>query len=571
MGSNGSIHRPPSREQSWQALSKGPFDILFIGGGITGAGAAREAARRGLKVALVERSELASGTSSRSSRLIHGGMRYLQNFELKLVFESVSERRVLLQTAPHLVRPLPFLFPVYNWMRPRKSIIGIGMWMYDALSLFRSPKTHSSVSARAIEGLEPDLLQTGLTGGFIYYDCKTDDGRLTIETLLDAEEAGAIILSHAEVGGLLKRGSRVTGAHVRDRLADRSVQVEAQVVVNATGPWTDHTRRLQREDPAGASKPAAPVRGLLRPTRGVHIVVPHARLPISHAIVLQNPEDRRVMFAIPWREHTYIGTTDTDDSGDPGQVHASAEDVRYLLKTTHNYFPRQALADKDIVSTWAGLRPLIDDTSTSESGVSREHKIVVEEERLLTVAGGKLTTYRLMGEEIVEHALELLRKDGRPLQHLKSIDTSTLPLPGGIGLAGGGRIEALAGTLVELGGGHLSARSARHLADTYGHRAPAIARMVARDPEAGKPILPALPDIWAQVDWSVQYELAVTLVDVLRLRTQIFLRAGDQALQVAPRVALRMGGLLGWDEAERHRQLQAYQQVVDLAQRWRRG
>jgi glycerol-3-phosphate dehydrogenase len=379
----------------WNQLGA-PVDLLVIGGGITGAGIARDAARRGLSTALVEMEDFAYGTSSRSSKLVHGGLRYLEQYEFSLVFESVSERRILMDIAPHLVNPLGFLFPVYKSSRRGLWMINAGMWLYDGLSLFRSPKLHRTLKPSEVRTEEPALEATDLTGAPLYFDCATDDARLTLENALDAAKAGATVVTHARVTGFTKdERARITGVVVEDRQTGQLKQIRAGAVVNATGPWTDRTISM-----------SAPQGALLRPTKGVHIVVDRSKLPVQNAVVAMHPKDGRVLFVIPWGDKSYVGTTDTDWTGDPADVWATSQDVDYLIDACRGYFPRHPLTRSDVICTWAGLRPLMAPPSTegnlSESKVSREHSIVVGQDGLVTIAGGKLTTYRRMAAEVVD-------------------------------------------------------------------------------------------------------------------------------------------------------------------------
>ena len=299
----------PSREEMWEQVPE-EVDVVVIGGGITGAGIVRDAARRGLRVVLFEQNDIAYGTSSRSSKLIHGGLRYLESYEFSLVFESVSERRVILDLAPHLVNPLAFLFPVYQGARKSLRMISAGMWLYDGLALFRSPKRHKTLKPGEVAEEEPILRQEGLQGAPVYYDCSTDDARLTLETVIDAVQNGGIAVSWARVDALTKtEQGRVSGVVVRN-IRDGSLrEVKAHAVINATGPWTDDV--LAMSGPRTSK--------MLRPTKGIHIVVERDRLPVEHAVVLFHPTDARVLFALPWGERTYVGTTDTDYDGLPGQ------------------------------------------------------------------------------------------------------------------------------------------------------------------------------------------------------------------------------------------------------------
>ena len=331
---------------------------------------------------------------------MHGGLRYLESYEFSLVFESVSERRILLDLAPHLVNPLAFLFPVYKNGRHNIWMISAGMWLYDGLSLFRSPKKHQRLKSRQVAEVEPILEQKGLRGAPLYYDCSTDDARLTVETFIDAAEQGATVVSWCKADALMKdEHGRVNGAVVRDVGTGALKEVKAHVVINATGPWTDDT--LSMSGSRGGK--------LLRPTKGVHIVVPSEKLPVQHAVVCFHPTDERVLFALPWGDCTYVGTTDTDYEGDPSDVAATLEDVDYLLGASNVYFPEHQIARKDVISTWAGLRPLISPdangelSDVAESKVSREHQIIVGQDGMLTIAGGKLTTFRRMGRRGCRH------------------------------------------------------------------------------------------------------------------------------------------------------------------------
>ena len=552
----------PKRSEMLQQLETS-FDLLIIGGGITGAGAARDAARRGLRVAIVEMQDLAYGTSSRSSKLVHGGLRYLESMEFSLVFEAVSERRVLMDIAPHLVNPLGFLFPVYKSSRRGVFTVNLGMWLYDGLSLFRSPKIHRNLSTKEVSSVEPLLNRDDLRGAPLYYDCSTDDARLTLETALDAAAAGATIATYTRAVGLLRDGGgRVVGARVRDELSGEEREIRASAVINATGPWSDRTRALG----SGGGK------ARLRPTKGIHIVVDSARLNPNNAVVCFHPDDGRVLFAIPWRDRTYIGTTDTDYPGDPAEVSASAEDVRYLLAAANKYFPSVSLVEEDVIATWAGVRPLIsDEDSDNESSVSREHDIRVDQDGLITIAGGKLTTYRRMAAEVVERAIELLRLTGSLDRRLHEAQTATEPLPGAVGWPENDDHDAVAKQIREHGGQGMSESTARLLGDSYGMRGVDIAELAAKDPELAKPLIEGRPEIMAQVDFAVNIELAATVRDVMIRRTQLFFRDYDQGLSAVDAVADRMAALLEWTDQQKITEVLAYQQEVARSRRWREG
>lgn len=553
----------PTRRAMWDDL-EGPVDVLVVGGGITGAGIARDAARRGLRVALAEMNDLAFGTSSRSSKLIHGGLRYLEAYEFSLVFESVSERRVLQDIAPHLVNPLGFLFPVYKGAKRQLWLINAGMWLYDGLSLFRSPKIHKNLKPREVAQVEPTVKRDGLKGAPLYYDCATDDARLTLETALDAAEHGATIATWAKVTRFLRTDSgRITGAVVEDVLTGEQKEIEARTVINATGPWTDATIAMSQALGGGS---------ILRPTKGVHIVVDYAKLPLANAVVCFHPDDDRVLFAIPWGDRTYLGTTDTDYEGDPAAVAATLEDVDYLIEAASTYFPDCPLGRKDVIATWAGIRPLMAPQSegegVSESSVSREHQILIGQDGLITIAGGKLTTYRRMAAEVVDTAVRLLELERGP-RELKAQTTGKDPLPGAVGWPDDDDVAKVADEVSKVGHPRVPEDVALHLANNYGMRAIDIAKMMAGNGALATRLVDGRPEVLAQVDWAVERELAATVCDVMIRRTQLFYRDLDQGLGAAVAVAGRMAELLGWDEATKARELQRYADEVALSRAWR--
>lgn len=554
----------PSRETMWAQIPD-EVDVVCVGGGITGAGIARDAARRGLRVALFEMDDIAFGTSSRSSKLIHGGLRYLESYEFGLVFESVSERRILLDLAPHLVNPLPFLFPVYEGSRRNLMMIGAGLWLYEGLSLFRSPKTHKRLRPSEIAEIEPALKQEGLQGAPLYYDCSTDDARLTLETALDAVENGATVATHARVEAFEKdEKGRVRGVVVKNARDGSVRKVRAHAVINATGPWTDETIAM-----SGASQP----RKVLRPTKGVHIVVKAEKLPIGHAVVCFHPVDDRALFALPWGDRTYVGTTDTDYDGAPGLEAATSEDVDYLIEASNAFFPAHPIGRQDVIATWAGIRALIAPEPSSgelaESKVSREHEILVGESGLITIAGGKLTTFRKMAEEVVDTAVRLMRLSGQLPEELTASDSERAPLPGAVGWPEDDDHEKVAAKVCEVTRGRLSDKTCLHLVNAYGTRAIWIAERCAANPSLGEPLIEGRPEILAQVDFAVDEELAATVSDIMIRRTQIFFRDFDQGLSAAEKIADRMATLIGWDEDERQRWLEAYRGEVALSRRWK--
>ncbi len=553
----------PSREDMWNSIPE-EADLVVVGAGVTGAGIARDAARRGLRVVLLEQNDIAYGTSSRSSKLIHGGLRYLETYEFSLVFESVSERRIVMDLAPHLVNPMAFLFPVYQGSRKSLRMISAGMWLYDGLALFRSPKRHRTLNPSEVAKEEPLLKQEGLQGAPLYYDCSTDDARLTLETIIDATQNGAVVATWARVDALVKNDQgRIAGVVVKNARDGSLKEVNAHAVINATGPWTDEVLAM-----------SGPRKGkLLRPTKGVHIVVDREKLPVQHAVVLFHPDDNRVLFALPWGDRTYVGTTDTDYDGVPGEEAATLEDIDYLIAAPNHSFPTSQITRGDVVSTWAGLRPLIapepEVGEMAESQVSREHQIVIGEDGLITIAGGKLTTYRKMAQECVDVAVNLLTLSGKLPEDLQSGESTKFPLPGGVGWPEDDDHAKVAVELAEVCDCDISAAVARHLVDTYGMRALELAKMCAADPSLTEPIVPGRVEIMAQVDFGVKEELAASVSDVMTRRTQIFFRDFEQGLGSVEKVATRMAHLIGWSEEEKQKSVDEYKVDVARSQRWK--
>ena len=549
-----------TRDARVAALSEEAFDVLVVGAGITGAGIARDAAMRGLRVALVDKGDIGSGTSSASSKLVHGGLRYLEHRQFGLVFESVSERARLGELAPHLVRPLPFFFPAYR-KRPRPVWqIALGLSIYEALALYRVPRRHRTLRGSKARDAFPMMNPDGLDGGVLYWDCATDDARLTLATARAAHDAGAWVLPYAEVAEFVVHRARVAGAVIRDRFSGEARSLSAKIVVNATGPWADRTLGLRRQRAR-----------LLRPTKGVHIVVPSDRLPLSATIAIPR-EDEHFAFAIPSGERVLVGTTDTDYDADYDNVQASAAEVRSLLAALNQAFPAAELGPDDVVGSWGGLRPLVSPErgDLDPMAVSREHTISEDEDGLITIAGGKLTTYRLMAAEVVDRVAKRLRGEG---MHVGRCPTASVRLPGGDGVAWRGE------ELVTTGPGgaaadreadeRFGAASAMHLRQTHGGRWTDIAARAAEEEALAARVVDDLPVLWAEIDHAVDDELAMTLEDVMRRRTQIQIRARDQGRGVAEAVAARMGSKLGWTPAETDAQLSHWGDCVAAQERWR--
>jgi glycerol-3-phosphate dehydrogenase len=528
------------------AFEREHFDLVVIGGGINGAGIARDAALRGLRVAVLEQADFASGTSSRSSKLIHGGLRYLQHGEIRLVLESTRERERLRRLAPHLVRPMRFVFPLYAGGRVGRWGLTAGLWAYDLLAGLRNVKRHRMLGAHAVAEAEPRLRTEGLKGAGLYWDCWTNDARLVIETMLSAVGEGAIVLSYVRVDGFEKDDGRIVGVNATDTPSGRRLQVRGRVVVNAAGPWLDDVCNLDEPGPPR-----------LRLTKGVHVVVPRARVGNRAAWVLTAVRDGRVMFVIPWGEHSLIGTTDTDHEGGastPPTV--EPDDVAYLLDTVNHYAPAAALTSADVVGAYAGLRPLIaPEDAPSPSAVSREEEIFESASGLLSIGGGKLTTYRLIARDVVDRVVRALARVGR--SDVGPCRTADVPLAGGTA-----DVEALAESAARNDGHGLAAPALEHLAGRYGERVSEVLAAVRDDATLADPVLPDHPDRRAEIVAAVEHEWAVTLEDVLLRRTQLGLLDAAGTADVADEVAALMAKRLGWSDEAARAAAEAYVRTV---------
>ncbi|HLT58187.1 MAG TPA: glycerol-3-phosphate dehydrogenase/oxidase [Limnochordales bacterium] len=533
------------RDHMLRQLADESFDLLIIGGGITGVGVAREAARRGLRTALVEMRDFAWGTSSRSTKLIHGGLRYLRNYEFGLVREAVVERQRLLRMAPHLVHPIPFVLPVYQGDPDPLWMLKIGLMLYDWFSGRDTPIRHRIVRGPGVARWEPLLKQESLVGGGVYMDCTTDDARLVIEVLQSAVQWGAVAANYAAVTAFRHNGAgELTAVEVQDTLGGHRFPVRARRVLSACGPWADAVRRL--DDPG-----AAP---LLRLTKGVHITVPRERLPLTNAVTMRGT-DGRIMFAIPSGAFTYLGTTDTDYAGAPEDVRVEGADVDYILAAARKNFPGQRLGPDDVVSAWVGLRPLVRSNAADPSAVSRGYELFPSPSGLVTVAGGKLTAFRSMASHIVDYLFPETRR-------ARGTAPSDAPLPGAPEEAApAGAVAAIARTT-----GEPEAEVAR-VVERYGRRFPAMwslwqQRTRAADPPhderprgsrpaGGHPSSPAGGDpllAWRelQLRQAVEHEMAVRLEDVLARRTSLLLFSADNGQRHVEALGQIMGQLLGW-------------------------
>jgi glycerol-3-phosphate dehydrogenase len=515
-------------------------DLLVVGGGITGAGVAREAARRGLRVALVEKSDFGAGTSSRSSKIIHGGVRYLEYLELGLVRESARERQELRQLAPHLVHPLPFLYPVFAGESLLK--IRAGLLLFDFLA--GSSRTERSRRLSPDETREhlPGL-RDPLKGAVLYPEYLTDDARFTLANVESAAHLGARVLNHAEVVELLVRDGRVHGARIHDHLAGDEWTLEAEVTLNATGPWAQEF--LVRSE--------LPVPKRIIPSKGIHILLRRSRLPLEAATFLRSSTGRRGL-AMPRGPWVYIGTSDDPFEGSLDRPRAGAEEIDELVEMTADCFPEAGITADDVVATWAGIRPLIYEEGKATRDMSRHDEVWISPPGLVTVAGGKLTTYRPMAERILGRVGEAR---GRPIPPVEAGDPEPL-------LAGAPEeaIDAFrARTAAALHAAGVHPRIRGRLAGLYGTEIDRLLEWHRTDPATLEPLHPDLPALVGEVRLAVD-QGARTLADALDRRMALLLFTEDGGLGGAPRAAEVMGERLGWEGARRREEVEAYRALV---------
>jgi glycerol-3-phosphate dehydrogenase len=532
-----SIREKPTTDRATRlaALADGRLDVIVVGGGITGCGIAREATLRGLSVVLLEQDDFAGGTSSRSSRLIHGGVRYLEHGHLRLVFEASAERRRLLRLAPHLVQPLEFTWPVYKGARVPLWKLAAGLTLYDLLALFRNVGRHRRLSADAVLREQPALRHDGLTGGATYYDACTDDARLTLAVAMDARDRGAAMINHARVSGLVTQNGRVVGVEVHDELLGATMAVSARVIVNATGPWSDAFRRL--EGPTIAPN----VRG----SKGAHIAVPRERIGNNGALTVLSPDDGRVMFILPHGIHTIIGTTDTFTGLAPDAIRASEADVAYLLAAANNFFPSAQLGRDDVIAAWAGIRPLAAGDTSDSVAASREHAIAVTPAGVVTITGGKLTTFRVMAADTVDVVLRQLGRSAPPSR------SESIALAWDMSKSRESVVDEAARQTGDM-------ELAGHLVASYGIAWRSAWRAIETEPSGTKRIDPALPYCLGEMHYAAQAEMACTLSDLLIRRTRIAFETPDHGRSIAPLVAIHVGPALGWSAATIAAEIERY-------------
>ena len=531
-----------SRTEQLARLASQQFDVAVVGGGITGAGIALDAATRGLRVALVERQDFAAGTSSRTTKLIHGGLRYMAQGQPGVTRDASIERRHLLQLAPHLVHALPFVIPLTGLAD--RALMTAALTAYDFLAGFKNVRNHHRLGRRDLYQWFPVLRGAHYSGGMVYYDGQTDDARLTITVLEEALRYGACAANHCAAIGFAGDG-RVDRVQCRDTLTGAEFSVAARRVVLASGVWVDAL--------LGQGQTAH--RPLVRPAKGVHLILPALPFGDRGALLLRHPRDGRYVFVVPWKGRTLVGTTDTAYSGNLENPPVTPADVRYLLQVVNAAAPGMRATDATVLGVQAGLRPLINNARAGAAdAISREDRITVTGSGVVAIVGGKLTTYRHMAQKVMDRVVALLVQDGA-LQSSPVCRTEEVPLGGFLrGEAGEPARQQL---LRELRL-HLPRDVAEHLLASYGAGAASIGAQARAQPELAERLVADLPVIVAEVPYAVERELAVTLGDVLTRRLGLTLLAPRATIEAAPAVAAQVGALLGWDAAEQQRQLDTF-------------
>jgi len=552
------------RSQAVAALSEDEFDVVVIGGGITGAGVALDAATRGYSVALVEGADFASGTSSRSSKLVHGGLRYLQHFDLGLVREALLERQLMVALAPHLVHPLPLVVPAFEGARPDR-LVGVGLNLYDVMSVTDrrsagdrlrsrrgkraqpeggeswSPERHRVISGEEVLELLPALAAREPTSGYLFYDCQTDDVRLVLTVLGEAERFGAVCANRVRVTGLLERDGRTWGVRALDGESGAEIELRAANVINATGVWADRLRPEELHDEAewGGRVP------IIRPSRGTHLILRHEDLPLIGGAIVPAGGGRSI-FALPWLGRTLVGTTDNDYEGELEHVRPSAEDIDYLLQAVNDFFGA-ALDPGDLMGAFAGVRPLISTGDPKKSvDISRKAELYETSSGMITITGGKLTTWRRMAKLTVDRLVERDARDAPCRTHEiplgQAIDPDELP-----------RVEGV------------PEESYQALAHRYGDAAHQVLALAAESnpahPELAQPIVPGLPDLLAEVVLAARSEQARSIGDVLLRRTRLGLLAAREL--PVERVADVLARELGWNEERRGQEVRRFAEEAE--------
>ena len=531
-----------SRQRALKEMAEGNFDILVVGGGINGVGIALDAASRGLSVALIEKEDFASGTSSKSSKLIHGGLRYLEQYDFGLVREALNERELMVTSlAPHLVKPVQFLYPLQEKFKER-TYVGAGMTLYDALRGFkRALPWHKHLSQKRISEIAPSLRLDVVTGGYQYFDAKVDDARHTMMIARTAAKYGAQIATRTVCESVVKEGKRVTGVKATDLVTGNEFTIKARVTIMAAGVWTDDLYRSFEIKPGYS----------VRMSKGAHIVVPGSAIKAETGVIIKT--DISVLFIIPWGDKWIVGTTDTDYQADPNTPLATREDVTYIINQANRVLEPK-LDRSQIIGVFAGLRPLVStDPDSPTTDLSREHVVDHPVPGFVTIAGGKYTTYRVMAEDAVDAAVSDLKRI------VPESCTETLPVIGAEGY------EVLRNKASEfatrLG---ITVESINHLIDRYGSLFEEVLELAAEDRALVEPIIAGLPYLKAEIVYAASHEGALSVSDVLSRRTRIAFEDIDQGLLVADEVATLIGKELGWSESERERSLSEYRAQMQL-------
>ena len=539
-----------SRSDSLRRLESTDFDVVVIGGGITGVGCALDAVSRGFRVALIERDDFASGTSSKSSKLVHGGIRYLQQGDIRLVYEALAERQILRGNAPHLVKVLPFLIPIFSTKgvvnRKLARAMGTAMWMYDLTGGLRIGKMHKRVSKKQALEWFPTLPADKLMPSYLYYDAEADDARLVVTVARTAAlRFGATLVNRTEVVGLQK-GSNGNVNGVTVKADGRTFTVSTKAVVNAAGVWSDDVRALDE-----AEHPRS-----IRPAKGVHITVPWSKVRNTVAAVIPVPGDKRSVFVVPWGQFTFVGTTDTDYTGPIDDPQCNEDDVEYLLRALNGSITETVTTD-DILGTWAGLRPLVADPEASgrTADLSRRHKVRRSDSGVVTITGGKLTTYREMAADTIDEVLSEVLDADRITRFRRRSKTKHIKIHGANGYE---ELIESADTISALGGDQV-----RRLADRYGSDATTVLAIAEADPSMAELLVPGLPYLRAEAIFAVRYEMATTVDDILSRRTRARLETRDASADAAAAVAALLAPELGWDETEQARQVADYRARID--------
>ncbi len=531
---------PEQRDAAIQSLASDEFDVLVIGGGVTGAGAVLDAASRGLKVALVEARDLASGTSSRSSKLIHGGLRYLEQYDFKLVREALHERELMVSSlSPHLVKPVGFLYPLHEKLKDR-TYVGAGLALYDVLRGFqRALPWHKHMSAKKIAEIAPSLRQDIVTGAVKYYDAQVDDARHTMTIIRTALRHGATIATRVEVDQLIKDGKKVVGATVTDTVTGKKIKVSSKTVVMCAGIWSDEMHeRFGLKAGYGVTM-----------SKGVHIVVPGSAIKSNTGIILKTAVS--VLFLIPWGDKWIVGTTDTPYDGDRAHPYATTEDVQYILDQANKVLEPQ-LKREEIIGVYAGLRPLVANTKGSATTkLSREHTTDRSAPGFVSIAGGKYTTYRVMGKDAIDMAVTDLRRI------VNSSCTEKLPLVGADGYYA--LVQQSAQIATQYG---LEEKAVTHLLNRYGSLISEVLELIVEDKKLAKPLAEGLPYLKAEIVYAASHEGAMSVDDVISRRTRLAFEAPQAGIDLADEIAALIAPVLGWGAKEKKASVAEYKAQV---------